>query len=157
MLDGLWDVEVEETSPAGSCSHSVTLFVKGSSVSFCDDESSEKEAAPKRRRSYFDGGSWGEMSMGFTPSRKAFTASQEVVTLPPWLENSSATLLGSPDVEGQIQGKDRASYSAVITVADPRGEILKIKHEARMTRRCHTTSFSESTELEKSCPRYMSL
>jgi len=152
MLDGLWDVQIQETSAAGSCKHAITLLVQGSSASFHSEEVAEEEEdeAPKRIRSFFEGGGLGEVSMGHTPSGKSFTARQEVVALPLWLQRSSATVLGQPDVEGRLRGRDRASYSAVITVADRRGDIMKIKHEAQMTRKLDRSTTGSSTDLEES-------
>lgn len=129
-LSGDWDVHITETSPVNSCSHNVTLSIHGESGSY--EECS----------SYVGGGGWSDVAVGHTASGKSFTARQKILSLPEWLQHSSAVLLGRCRVEGRLHGRDRASYSAVVRFSDKRGDTLELRHEARMTRKRSTRAWT---------------
>lgn len=120
-LDGDWEVEITEKSPLGSITHKVNLAISGSSGVFVDS------------KAYFNGSRWASLN---PTGGGAFEAQQLIISLPHWLQQSSARICRQGGVEGKIYDDGRrASYCSVLTLSDKRGNLMDLEHHAVMTRR----------------------
>merc|ERR1719189_588635 len=123
MLDGTWEVQVAETSPLGKSKHKLTLTLQDGWGMY------------NNTQSYLEGSTWGDVTMGDTPSGKSFTASHDLVELPSWLQRAKCTVIRQNGVTGRLHGGDSAVFSTTTVVCNAKGDRMEIVHEAQMKRR----------------------